>query len=110
MPLKDGLYRVHFQTPLGWGAGILHAVGGRLWGGDSGMFYTGSYSQTGSDITAEIRTARHSQMPGIVSVFGRDDVRVNLRGVVEGDLARFTGAVPEAPGVAFSAEIMRISD
>lgn len=111
MALKDGLYRVHFQTPLGWGSGILHALGGRLWGGDAAMYYVGTYSEMGADgVAAEIRIGRHTRAPGITSVFGRDDVRLTLRGAVSADTARFTGTAAEVPNVTFSAEIARISD
>ncbi len=40
--MKDGLYRVEFQTQRGAGAGVVFLEGGALRGGDSQMFYTGS--------------------------------------------------------------------
>lgn len=108
--MRDGLYRVHFQTPLGWGAGIIHAVGGRLWGGDAALYYTGSYQQSGDDVTAEVTTGRHTQIAGIASVFGRDQVRVTLSGVSSGDVIKLQGRAAEVPEFPFAAELTRIGD
>ena len=60
-------------------------TGNQIRGGDAGMFYTGAYSQTGNQMLAQIRTGRHSL--GYGSVFGRDDVVIDLRGTVAGDAA-----------------------
>lgn len=108
--MRDGLYKVQFQTPLGWGAGVVFAQGGKLWGGDAGLFYVGTYSQDGDKVTASVKTNRHTQNPGITSVFGRDQVTISLSGTSNGDAAKFNGKAPEAPNVAFTAELTRISD
>jgi hypothetical protein len=108
--MRDGLYRVHFQTPLGYGAGVLHAAGGKLWGGDAGLYYVGSYELNGDNVTATVTTNRHTQHPGVQSVFGRDEVKISLKGVAEGDTAKFKGTAAEAPGVSFAAELKRIAD
>jgi T3SS negative regulator,GrlR len=108
--MRDGLYRVLFQTPLGWGSGIVYASGGRLWGGDAGLFYVGTYKREGDNVVAEVRTDRHTQHPGITSVFGRDQVKITLAGVSSGDTVRLRGNATEAPGVDFTAELTRLSD
>jgi hypothetical protein len=108
--MRDGLYKVHFQTPLGWGAGVVFGAGGKLWGGDAGLFYVGTYSVDGNNVTAEVRTNRHTQSTGIVSVFGRDQVKITLKGVSEGDIVKLSGKAAEIPNIAFTAELTRISD
>jgi hypothetical protein len=108
--MRDGLYKVHFQTPIGWGAGVVYGAGGKLWGGDAGLFYVGSYSQDGNNVAAEVRTNRHTQNPGVISVFGRDQVKVTLKGISTGDTVKLTGKAVEVPNVTFTAELTRISD
>lgn len=108
--MRDGLYRVHFQTPLGWGSGVVYAASGKIWGGDAGLYYTGSYKQEGNNVTAEVRTNRHTQHPGVSSVFGRDQVRITLNGITTGDKVKFDGKAAEVPNVSFTAELNRISD
>jgi hypothetical protein len=81
-----------------------------MWGGDAGLFYTGTYQTDADNVTATVTTNRHTQHPGIASVFGRDQVKISLKGVFAGDTAKFKGSAPEAPGVSFTAELKRIAD
>jgi hypothetical protein len=108
--MRDGLYKVQFQTPLGWGAGVVYAAGGKMWGGDGALYYVGTYNQEGGNVTGQVTTNRHTQNPGIPSVFGRDQVRITLTGVSSGDTAKLNGKAAEVPNVAFTAELTRISD
>jgi hypothetical protein len=109
-PLRDGLYKVQFQTQIGSGAGVVHLLGGRMWGGDAGLFYTGTYRQSGDEFSGEVTTGRHTQTPGFASVFGRDNVHVKVRGRPNGDTVTLSGTSPEAPGVTFQAILTRIAD
>jgi hypothetical protein len=106
--IKDGLYKVSFQTPMGVGAGVAYASGGKMWGGDSGIYYVGTYSQEGNQLTANVTTTRHTG--GANSVFGVDRVHITLRGTVDGDTATTQGTAAEAPGVKFQAILTRLSD
>src|SRR4051794_892513 len=106
--LKDGLYKASFQTPMGAGAGVAYASGGKMWGGDSGIYYVGVYSQDGNQLTANVTTTRHTG--GMNSVFGVDRVHITLRGTVDGDTATMQGTAAEAPGVKFQAILTRLSD
>ena len=106
--MRDGLYRVHFQTPIGQGAGVVVLQGGQLRGGDSAMYYTGTYSETGGQFTSQVLAKRHSQ--GLQSVFPIDTVNIQLTGRTSGDSAQMTGSAKEAPGVNFQAALARIAD
>jgi hypothetical protein len=46
----------------------------------------------------------------MVSVFGRDDVHITLKGTLSGDSATLIGTAKEAPGLQFTARIKRIGD
>jgi hypothetical protein len=108
--MRDGLYKVEFQTPLGVGAGVIHLVGGKIWGGDAGLYYVGTYALSGSEFTAEVATDRHTHYAGIVSVFGKDRVRISLKGTTSGDSGQVVGTAAESPGVTFQAKFSRIAD
>ncbi|MBD9569047.1 GrlR family regulatory protein [Ensifer sp. ENS08] len=108
--MKNGLYRVHFQTPLGSGAGVVHAVDGKMWGGDAGLYYVGSYTTAGDHLTAVVTTDRHTAHNGVTSVFGIDKATINLDGRVSGDNISAKGTSPQAPGINFTAELSRVSD
>jgi hypothetical protein len=108
--IRDGLYKVEFHTPLGAGAGVVHLLDGKLRGGDAGLFYTGSYATDGNNFMANVATDRHTQMPGIVSVFGIDRVHITLRGTYQGEVIDAAGVAAEAPNVPFKARLQRIGD
>jgi hypothetical protein len=108
--MRDGIYKVQFQTPLGQGAGVVVLQGDKLRGGDSRIYYIGTYSQSGDQFTADVETDAHTQVPGMASVFGVDRAHINLTGRVTGDSAQVTGTAREAPNVSFQATLTRIGD
>ena len=110
MSVRDGLYKVSFETPLGTGDGVVVLEGGKLLGGDSMMYYVGTYSQDGNKFSAEIATNRHSHSQGMQPVFGQDRVNITLQGVTQGDSAQMTGTAAETPGVSFQASLTRLGD
>ncbi|OPY95760.1 hypothetical protein A5906_07265 [Bradyrhizobium sacchari] len=101
--MKNGLYSASFKTPFGEGGGVVMLLNGQLSGGDSSMYYVGTYAVSGDKFTAEVKTARHHQGP--VSVFGKDQVTIRLTGTISGDSLQANGSAAEAPGVGFSARL-----
>jgi hypothetical protein len=108
--MRDGFYKVEFQTPMGFGAGVVVLQDGRLRGGDAGLFYLGTFERNGSEFTAQVVTGRHTQYPGVISVFGKDNVHISLKGQSNGEGGLMQGTAVEAPGVKFTAKLSRIAD
>jgi hypothetical protein len=108
--MKNGLYKASYETMLGAGSAVIHAIDGKLWGGDAGLYYVGSYVDDGSKISAKLRTDRHTVHPGLTSVFGLDRVNITLVGTTSGDTIQCTGTAAEAPGVNFTAVLKWLSD
>jgi hypothetical protein len=109
--MKNGLYKVEFVTPLGQGAGVVVLDNGLIRGGDSGLFYTGSYTLNGETFSAEIATDRHTHHKNLQSTLGVDQAILNLTGKIESDTrAAFAGTSPQAPGVSFQATLTRLCD
>lgn len=106
--MQDGLYRVRFKTPLGSGAGVLLLQGGRVHGGDSTMYYHGTYSVSGGKLTATVTSAEHSSEPGHSSVFGVPRATITLAGNAGAATTVLTGTAKEAPGVKLEAELSRL--
>jgi len=106
----DGLYKVEFGTQLGAGTGVVHLRDGRVWGGDMSLYYVGTYTLDGDRFAAEVRTDKHSTVPGLASVFGIDRVNIRLNGSVAGNSIRTNGTAAEAPGVSFQAHLTRLAD
>lgn len=108
--MRDGLYKVTFHTQISSGAGVVVLQGGTIRGGDSIMYYTGTYAEDGDRFTAEVATDAHTKVPGMGSVFGIDRVHIRLAGLSKGDTAEVTGKSREAPDVRFRAILERIAD
>lgn len=108
--MRDGLYRAQFHTQLDTGAGVVFLEAGKLRGGNSRNFYVGTYAQTGNRVTAQVTTDKHSDVPGLASVFGADPAHISLAGTANGDFVEMTGTAAEAPGISFRATLTKIAD
>lgn len=110
MPFEAGLYAIRFQTPGGAGAGVAYLENGKLRGGDSMMAYVGSYNETSGTLTADVLAYKHTNVSGMVSVFGVDKVDIHLQGTVSGGNANLTGTAPQAQGVVLQVSMERLHD
>jgi hypothetical protein len=108
--LATGLYKAEFNTRRGRGAGTIFVQDGKLWGGDSSMFYIGRYTEDGDGLSAVINTDIHTKIPGIESVFGVDQLRLTLGGTIKGDSIVMTGRAAQAPTLEFEAVLTKICE
>jgi hypothetical protein len=106
--LRDGKYAAWFRTPRGQGTGLVDLVEGRISGSDSFFTYGGSYRVDQQRFTAVLTVKRHAE--GNPSVFGPDEVEVNLSGVCSGAVATCSGTAREAPEVKFEATLIYNQD
>jgi hypothetical protein len=106
--LQNSKYSVWFRTPKGEGHGVISLTDGNLSGGDNISSYTGTYVQDGDAFTATIAVKRHTQ--GQPSVFGIDNVDIELSGKSTLTTASCFGTAHQAPDVTFQATLIRIAD
>jgi hypothetical protein len=107
--MDDGLYKVRFETPRGSGTGVVVLKDGHLWGGDSSMFYSGTYILSEGNFNAKIVTNVHTIAPHRPSIFGRDIVHISLTGSFSRDYAEVTGTAREVPDIDFKAELTKLT-
>lgn len=110
MSFESGLYAIRFETPLGAGAGVAYLDAGKLRGGDSMMAYVGTYNEAGGTLNADVQAYKHTNVPGMVSVFGMDQVLIQLQGAASGSTAVLTGNAQQVPGVTLKVSMERLSD
>jgi T3SS negative regulator,GrlR len=109
--MKNGLYKVSFKTQLGEGSGVVVLENGKIRGGDSRMFYTGTYNESASTFAGAVVTAKHSDVPGATSLFGHEGgVSMCIKGRSTDTSAEMTGMAREAPGVTFEAKLTLLSE
>ena len=106
----DGFYKVEFGTPRGHGFGVATMKDGQLSGGDSSMYYKGTYSAEGNSFTAKIEIGTHSVVPGVTSVLGASQATLAVSGTIEGTRMNGTGHSPQAPGVTLKFILSRLPD
>ena len=101
---RDGRYAVWFRTSRGEGTGIVHLADGIISGGDSFFTYSGSYETDEGRFTAALNITRHAAGPP--TLFGLDEVELELAGKFNGRLASCSGAARQAPGLPFEATLI----
>jgi len=110
MPVRNGLYKIDFETQRGGGQGVVYLRNGKIWGGDSGWYYIGTYEQDGDDFTASVTLKDHTKHTHITSALGVDEAEMTLKGVADGDAFKTKGKSKQAPGVTFVCKLSRLSD
>jgi len=89
-----GFWIVQFTGVQGFGWGVLTLINGRVFGGDSMMLYTGSYTQEGTTLRASVHVKAHANVPGIQSVMGRNEFDLELSGTLQGNTITGSGTIP----------------
>jgi len=105
---RDGRYAVWYRTSRGEGTGIVHLANGRISGGDSFFSYCGSYEVDDDRFTASFTTTRHSAGPP--TLFGLDEVEVELAGSFKGKMASCSGTAKQAPGLSLEVTLIASED
>ena len=102
--MKNGLYIADFRTPLDEASGVIVVHDGTVYGGDSGMYYTGSVS--GDDDSLQVRMVVRQHNPVTQSVFGDfTDFELKLKGSRKGEGYVFEGRSDAAPSLRFEARL-----
>lgn len=102
----NGLYAINFRTPLGQGDGVVYLTDGKVKGGDSALWYDGSYTLEGVNFMGSIRTGQHAQG---FSVLGNPNATLHFTGVFDGGTAKLTGTSKEAPGVTLTCHLRKVA-
>ena len=96
----QGLYKFRFTTERGTGCGVMFATsGGRLYGGDSGSSFVGSFSEANGVVSCEVTMSRHYHDAKYVPMFEVDNAVMNFTGAPRGEEIHFEGGSAALPGV-----------
>jgi hypothetical protein len=92
--IADGLYTFAIEmsgAKRGHATGVLVLLGGRLMGGDSFFYYTGSYSFSRGKWRGEMIVNQHTEAPGLNLVFGGREVTCGFSGTFSDGSADIDG-------------------
>jgi hypothetical protein len=103
----DGLYSLRIEmkgAKRGHATGIVVLQDGRIMGGDSFFYYTGSYSYSRGRWRGEMIVHQHADAPGLNLVFGGREVSCGFTGTYSGATADIQGtALVGSTSVPFHA-------
>ena len=109
MATGEGLYKVTFRSGQTAGSGVAVFRGGRVEGGDSLMFYRGTYTLDGEKLSVALEVGTHTSVAGQRSVLGVESAALSLEGRLGDPPVVLTGNSPQAPGAAFEAVLVPIT-
>lgn len=93
-PVADGLYTLHIEmsgAKQGNATGVVVLHEGRIMGGDSFFYYTGSYSQGRGKWRGDMVVNQHTDAPGLNLVFGGREVTCGFTGSYAAGIADIDG-------------------
>ena len=109
--MLKGLYKFAFKTARGTGCGVMFATeNGRLFGGNSGSSFIGSYKVEGEEIVSEMMMSRHNHILQYVPLYPVDNVLMTFRSHWKGEELHSKGGTAALPGVVFESMLTPISD
>lgn len=108
--MKEGLYKIEFSVPGDSGAGVGYLKNGKLHGGDSIIYYLGTYTIEDNKFNAKVKTNVHSTQQGMSSIFGIDSVNIDLTGTINDNIIKLQGRAKEAEHIPFSTTLTWISE
>ncbi len=96
----EGFWIVQFEGVQGGGAGVAVLVNGKIFGGETGFTYLGSYTYNRPSLKARVRVQRF--LSNIDSFFGMDDYELEVEGTLEGGVITASASLipPVATGLA----------
>jgi hypothetical protein len=98
----DGFWILQIESVQGGGGGVVFFRNGKLFGGDNGYLYLGTYNLAGNTVTARVKVEQF--LPGAPNLLGIEaDYELDVEGKVESDVIRATGTPVgfEVTGLAF---------
>lgn len=111
--LKEGLYCLKFQSLTAWGYGLVYLAGGKIYGGDSYIYYVGTYSIAGQFIQGRVKGRAYAPdaPQGTFSLFGRDNNTIEIEGTIgAGGEITLTLRSKQAPGIEITGELEFLSE
>lgn len=107
--MVEGFWIVQFEGVQGNGGGVVFFTKGRIYGGDSGFVYTGTYQTDEKTITGRVKVRNF--LPEIQSSFGvPGDYELNLKGNVVGKTIQGSASLVNQSAMGIVVKLTKVSD
>ena len=107
MTFREGIYRAEFDTLTMQGIGLVVLRDGRVYGGDTMIYYVGTYSINEDTISARVKANpfKGMQFEGVEPVFVRERNTLELEGKIGNGEIALTGRSKEASGIGIKIRL-----
>jgi hypothetical protein len=109
MTVTGGLYSIQIEMTeggQGHATGIIVLLDGKIAGGDSHFYYTGTYTADRGKWRGELTTNQHTRSTGVLPLFGGREVTCGFTGSYSADAAQVSGtALVGKTSVMFHAKL-----
>ncbi|MFL6836622.1 MAG: GrlR family regulatory protein [Bradyrhizobium sp.] len=109
MTVTSGLYSIQVEMTeggQGHATGIIVLLDGKIAGGDSHFYYTGTYTADRGKWRGELTTNQHTRSTGVLPLFGGREVTCGFTGSYSADAAQVSGtALVGKTSVMFHAKL-----
>ncbi len=104
--MVDGFWIVQYEGMKGNGGGVAVFIKGKVFGGDTGYTYMGSYRTQGASVMASVKVCNFlPDVPSVIGVVG--DFELNINGKLEGDVIKGTGSLANSQAVGIALKLTR---
>ena len=104
--MVEGFWIVQYEGMKGNGGGVAVFIKGKVFGGDTGYTYTGSYQTQGNIVKAHVKVRNF--LPGVPSVLGVvGDFDLNIDGKLEGEVISGTGSLVNSQAVGIAVKLTK---
>ena len=107
--MVEGFWIVQTEGVQGNGGGVVVLLKGRIFGGDTGFLYTGTYKTDEKTVSAQVSVRNF--LPGVPNILGvQGDFEMVLRGTVTGGVIKATASVANQEAAGLVVKLTRVSD
>ena len=107
--MVEGFWIVQYEGMKGNGGGVAVFLKGKVFGGDTGYTYVGSYQTEGNSVKAHVKV--ESFLPDIPSVLGvTGNFELNIDGTLEGNVIKGTGSLLNSQAVGIAVKLTKRAD
>lgn len=107
--MVEGFWIVQFEGVQGNGGGVVFFVKGRIFGGDSGFVYTGTYQTDERTISGLVKVRNF--LPEVLSVFGvPGDYELRLKGTVAGKIIEGSASLVNREAMGIVVKLTKVGE
>lgn len=104
--MVEGFWIVQYEGMKGNGGGVAMLIRGKLFGGDTGYTYIGSYQMHGNTIKGHVMVRNFlPDIPSVLGVVG--DFELIIDGKLERDVIRGTGSLANGEAVGIAVKLTK---